>query len=336
MAKRQAEEKSRAEKIRARRQHSRQETTKTPIGGSATRKQVNSRVPITSRTAPYRPSQPVRRKRQALHVPLSTMGAELQIPSVPRLNLGWRLISSAIFLFSLAVVISMTSLDTFKINSITLRGAERLSGEAILSQIDLAGTSIIRVRPQEIETRIEEQFPGLKTVSVSLRLPATAAVRVTERQPLILWQQDNAAYWIDEDGIMFPIFGEAEVAMTVLASSDPPSPPLPVESDAADDQEPLFLMPEITHPMTTHAFVKGLLALRDYVPEGSYLQYDPRFGLGWQDPNGWLVYFGNNTEDIEPKLTQYEHILAALREENITPTLISLDHTHAPFIRLEQ
>jgi hypothetical protein len=65
------------------------------------------------------------------------------------------------------------------------------------------------------------------------------------------------------------------------------------------------------------------------------MQYDPSFGLGWQDPQGWMVFFGRNTSEITTKLLEYQTIIAALQERNITPALISLENLHAPFYRLE-
>ncbi len=36
--------------------------------------------------------------------------------------------------------------------------------------------------------------------------------------------------------------------------------------------------------------------------------YDPKYGMGWQDPRGWSVYFGQNTQDIDMKKKIYQAI----------------------------
>ncbi len=36
---------------------------------------------------------------------------------------------------------------------------------------------------------------------------------------------------------------------------------------------------------------------------------DPKYGMGWQDPRGWSVYFGQNTQEIEMKKKIYQAIL---------------------------
>jgi cell division protein FtsQ len=334
MAKRQQDEMSRAEKIRARKQQSRNQAPKVPMGSSATRKSTEQRAPVTRR--PTAPTPVVTRKKHTAYVPLKKKGAELQVPALPNVQLGWRLVSGAVFLLSLAVVISFASLSAFQISSIGLRGAHRLSAEAVLSQIDLVGSSIITVEPDMIETMVQDRFPSLSSVRVSVSLPASLTLQVVEREPLILWQQDTSAHWIDAEGVMFPVFGEAEVAQTVAANGDPPPAPEIFTPEVDDETGEISHLLEPGLPNTTPEFVQAVLSLSTYVPEGTTLQFDPRFGLGWRDPNGWLVYFGRDTNNIDVKLTEYQTIIGAMTKQNITPALISLEFLHAPYYRLEQ
>jgi hypothetical protein len=276
---------------------------------------------------------------EKVRVPLKAKGAELQLPALPKIKLGWRLISGAVFALSLAVVITFSSLNTFKVNAITLEGAERLTADAITSQLGITGTSIIKVKPDEIETRISERFPSISSVSVSAGLPSSVTVKVTERQPLIAWQQDGNTLWIDATGVMFVPRGEAEVPLTVIAAGDPPAaigPAPETAEELADAAEEEIQAAGAAMPQTTPEFVEGVLSLTGYLPEGSALQYDPQFGLGWQDPAGWLVYFGKDISNIDLKLAEYQTILAELSEQNLTPRLISLEFLYAPFYRLEQ
>ena len=334
MANRQSDEKSPAERVRARRQQSRNKQPKAPVGSSATRKPKSQHAPVTRR--PVSPVPVVTRKKHTAYVPLKKKGAELQIPALPNLQLGWRLISGAVLALSLAVVFSFTSLSTFQISAIHLIGAERLSAEAVLSQVDLAGKSIIQVQPEEVRARVEEQFPGVKQVSVAVNLPASVTISVEERIPLILWEQNTTAYWIDAEGVMFPVFGEAEVAQSVIATGDPPPTPEVFSADLDDTTGEISHLLEVRYPRTTTNFVEAVLSLKDHVPEGTTLQYDPQFGLGWRDPSGWLVYFGQDTNNIEIKLAEYQTIVQEISKQNINPTLISLEFLHAPYYRVEQ
>jgi len=339
MVKRRTEDSSRADKIRARKQPSRNETRVNPFGNNVSRKQSTYQAPVTRRKSSTTPV--VNRKRRKVNVPLKSKGAELQLPAFPRIQLGWRLISGAVFLLSLFVIISFSSFSTFKVNAITLEGAERLSEETLISYVDLMGTSILKVQPKEVQARIEENFPDLSSVDVSLGLPASVSVRVTERHPLILWQQEGHAYWIDAEGVIFPPRGEAEPPLTVIANSDPPAALTREEQELNEETEgeESETVLESNSPIvtrTTPAFVQGIVALTEYIPQGSLLQYDPKFGLGWQDPRGWLVYFGKDTANIELKLAEYESIVTTLAEQNLTPSLISLEFIDAPFYRLER
>jgi cell division protein FtsQ len=334
MAKRQNIDKSRAETIRTNRQQNRKSTTINALDGLASRKQNQHSVPITRRRTAQIP--PVTRKTNKVNIPLKKRGAELQLPAFPDFHLGWRIISGALFFLSLAVVFSFTSLNTFKVSAINLQGAHRLEPESILSQIELGGTSIITIKPEEIETRIVTSFPGLREVHVSIGLPATVTVQVVERQPLVLWEQADQSYWIDVEGVMFPVRGETIVPLKVGATSYPPAGLSLQEQDSGDEGETSPIMDQPNLPTTTPEFVQGILSINEYVPQGSQLQYDPQFGLGWQDPRGWLVYFGRDTQNIELKLAEYQTIVETLQKDNLIPSLISLEFLHAPFYKLEQ
>ncbi|MEA3326226.1 MAG: FtsQ-type POTRA domain-containing protein [Chloroflexota bacterium] len=335
MAKHQSNEMSRAQKLRTRRKQTHSKSEKPTYVVNATRKRSKHTPPVTRRRTPATPV--INRKRNKIHVPLKAKGAELQLPAFPQLNLSWRLISGAVFILSLAVVIFFSSLSAFEVSTINLKGSKRLTTDAILSQLNIVGLPIIEVEPEQLAIQLTQNFPSLTSVSISTGLPASVTIRVEEREPLILWQQDNSSLWIDIEGVMFPIRGEAEVAFSVVANSDPPPAPTK-EGDSLienEDEPTLPMVEEPTFPRTTPKFIRGLLSISDYVPEDSYLQYDPQFGLGWQDSNGWLAYFGKDMTNIDIKLAEYQTIIAEMKRENITPALISLEFLHAPFYRLE-
>ncbi len=100
---------------------------------------------------------------------------------------------------------------------------------------------------------------------------------------------------------MFYPRGEAEVALTVVATGNPPTAMMEALEETEDLSE--ADVTELTTGLTrtTPEFIDALFALQNYLPEGSTLQYDPEFGLGWQDPSGWLVYFGSDISNIDLK-----------------------------------
>jgi len=341
MAKRQVDERSRADQVRARKQKSRKDTQANPFGNSAARKKTANRATVTQRRSSAPPV--VTHKRRKAYRSVKRNGAELQLPAFPKLRLGWRWISGAVFILSLVVVICFSNLTTFTVTAIDLEGAERLSGEEILSQVDIIGNSIIAIQPDEITAAVKSSFPSLSSVDVSVGFPASVAIQVTERQPLILWQMGSTSYWIDAEGFLFTPRGEAEILMTVIAADYPPQATI-VETGEGDSEEQI-VEEELEQTsrvdtsaviQTTPEFILGILSLEGYIPEESTLQYDPEFGLGWQDPQGWMVYFGKNISEMDLKLVEYQVIVESLNAQNITPALISLEFIDAPFYRLEQ
>ncbi len=334
MAKRQPDEKKKAnKKVRGYQQQSRKKKSQKYFVSSATRKQTKRKVTVTSRTKPHPPM--VKRQGHKLNVPLRTTGAELQLPAFPQLQFGWRFISGAIFFLSLAVVFSFSSLDTFEVSTINLQGSQRLSSEAILSQIDMIGKTIINIEPEEIKQKILTNFPSLESAKVSAGLPASINIQVVERDPIIYWQNEGSHLWIDKEGVSFPVRGEAEILLTVMASGDPPEIEKTDPTDNSRGEEDLSISEDPNYPRTSLEFVEGILALSEYLPEETILQYDPQFGLGWQDPRGWLVYFGSDISEIDIKLAEYETISKTMQEKNINPALISLEFLHSPFYRME-
>ncbi len=333
MAKRQEKEVKQARKLLVRHKQNRVKSQAQPISGSATRKTRLRSVPVTHRKTTR--VQPVNRKRRKVSVPLKTRGAELQLPAFPQLQLGWRLISGAIFVLSLFVIISFSNFSTFKVNAVNLKGTERLTAAEILAELDLSDTTILKVQPDQVEKDLLAAFPSLREVNVSAGLPAVLNIKVVERTPLVLWQKQDESLWIDVEGVIFPVRGELEAPLSVLAYDDPPAGPTTNAPLIEEDVEENLDSEEPALPTTGFEFVQAILALNEYVPINTQMQYDPSFGLGWEDPQGWLVFFGRNTSEINTKLLEYQTIIAALQEKNITPALISLENLHAPFYRLE-
>jgi len=334
MSSRQPKEMNRADLLRSRRQEKQKKASKTPVTGNAVRKPKNPTVPITRKSISH--VQPVTRKKNMTYVPLNKKGAEVQLPALPKIQLGWRVISGAVFLLSLAVIISFTNLNSFKVNAIRLKGNNRLTAEIILSDIDILGKSIIKIVPRDLQAKIEQRFPSIKSASLSVGLPASVNLEIIEREPVILWQQDSEEYWIDAEGVSFPIFGEAELASSVFASGNPPPSEVEITSEETSETDARIALLTPTLTNTTPEFVAAVLSIIDYVPPETALQFDPNFGLGWRDPRGWVVYFGRGSDNIDTKLAQYQTITRVLEQKNISPALISLEFLHAPYYRMEQ
>lgn len=331
---------TRSEQIRNRRQV--QSTPKKSLKKQPTMpiKQTSPQKVTTRRTASTSSAKTgyqYNANRRKVYVPLKTPGAEISFPSLPNFQVGWRLSSFLIAVISLVAVIGLKNSSIFKINQVELNGALRVPPEEVLAKINVANLSIVDVQPGDLENQVLAAFHDLKSVRVSVGLPAAITMDVVERVPAVLWDmEDEDEFWIDEEGYRFPVRGEATLPVYVKAEDFPPAPLIvAMEETNLIDELLEESLPEEINPDVDPEFVTAVLSLKSKMPEDSTLLYSSRYGLGWQDTRGWKVYFGTNTAHIDQKLAQYSVIIEELQARKIQPVLISLEFLRAPFYRLE-
>jgi hypothetical protein len=189
-------------------------------------------------------------------------------------------------------------------------------------------------------------MPAGSTPTQKSRLEMILSVK--ERTPLLAWQREDTVMWIDQAGVAFPPRGEAGVDLIyVQAEGDPPGIVVP-EADPKEGESEAAATTATTQapqnqkrnpvpgePYITTALVEAIQGLNEIRPSGAPVAYHPRYGLGWNDPQGWKVYFGQEVIDMEEKLNAYQAIVAQVVEKGVHPTLISVEFLHAPFYRLE-
>lgn len=306
--------------------------------------QVVSR-PVTSRGVVNQraiASVPVRQRTMSkvnrqYTIALPTAGAELRLPTLPNIQFGWRLLSAALIFCVTAILFALWNAPFFQIDQAKLVGAERLTADDINTVLQVQGMAVIQASPRDMEAELTDAFPDLSSVKVSVGLPASVTVRVTERQPVIVWKQGSTVQWIDKDGFAFPARGDAPDLVVVDASAAPVATPAVLPDaittagknklNSTQDAAPArFLDPDL---------INAILTLGPKVPQGTTMAFSPDYGLGWNDPKGWQVFFGKDLNDMDEKLAQYQAIVTELTRQNIHPKLISVEFPHAPFYRLE-
>jgi cell division protein FtsQ len=127
--------------------------------------------------------------------------------------------------------------------------------------------------------------------------------------------------WIDANGIAFTPRGEV-AGLVQVAADGAPTQVLTDPNLPAHEQK--FITPEM---------VQALLTLAPDIPAGMPMIFDPVYGMGWQDPRGWIVYFGQNAIDIPLKMSVYTAILNTLTLKGVQPSLISVEYLNAPFYK---
>ncbi|MDH5507981.1 MAG: FtsQ-type POTRA domain-containing protein, partial [Anaerolineae bacterium] len=245
--------------------------------------------------------------------------AELRLPALPVLRVGWRLVSGSMVVVLLLTIYTLLTVPLFRVPGVDVSGIERLSSQEINRALRLSGTPIFLIDRQAVLGVLQSTFPELSDISVHVGFPAAITVEVGERQPVLAWEQAGVVVWVDRSGIAFPPRGIAEGLVPVQAMD---APPLVPDSDGS--------LPRLISPQ----MVAAILELSQQVPEQTTLLYDPEHGLGWADPLGWQVYFGLSPQDIPSRLAVYNAIIETLQKRRMTPVLISVEYLHAPYYRL--
>jgi cell division protein FtsQ len=250
-----------------------------------------------------------------------------QAPSItlPKVEFGPRWISFLFLVLCVSGLYALLGQEMFLARGAQIVGNQRVSAEQIAGVLGIQNQPVALLNPAQIEYNILAAYPDLSAAQVEISLPAEVMVRVTERQPLVAWQQDGKVNWVDGAGYAFPPRGELAGLVTVSAAGAPPTP------------SNLDLAQTIgARPFLTPGLLEMVIGLAPNLPQGATLVFDPNYGLGWSDPRGWKVYFGHSDGDAQLKLQVYQALVAYLTERNLQPALISVEYPNAPFYRMEQ
>lgn len=315
-------------------------------------------IPIVSRystTGIPRHQQTQTKVRRQLYLSLGTSGAELRIPALPIFNPSWRFISGLMTAACIAGIAYMLYAPQFLVTSVEVKGLNRLAPERIQPILDLANRPVVFLDADAIKYRVSQVLPELKDIRVSVDMPATISITLGERKPALVWDNNGEIYWIDTDGILIPVQGEGGELLTILADVAPPVYDLSerreinkayaaagvqfepkakkAEDGEAVEEEPVFPGMQQVEPTVLSTAVQ----LSTMMPAGAQLLYNSKYGFGWNDQlQSLTVYIGQDLSDLDIKMNEYSAIIVALQKDGIKPGLISLEHVHAPFYRLER
>ncbi len=236
----------------------------------------------------------------------------------------WRRVSLIIALLLGTALYLAWTLPYFHIPAATILGNNRLSREEINMVLGVTGQSVFLVQPEDVATRLRLNYPELASAQVNVYLPNHVYVTVTERQPVILWQQGEGFTWIDASGVAFRPRGDASGLIPVIGLATPP-----VGNASLDDSlsPPAYMQKEL---------VDAILVLAPSVPAGSTLTFDPADGLGWTDARGWKAYFGLSAQDMPLKVRVYQSLVDSLISRNKTPEYINVAYPDAPYYRMAE
>jgi cell division septal protein FtsQ len=315
----------------------------------------NPPVMVRSSMAAEAPATRKRSKtRRRYDVALGVPGAEMRLPALPQVRFGWRFISLVMVVLLGAVVYHLWNSPKYQVDTVKVTGVQRLSADQLNADLNLTGRPVFTLSPGAIRQQLLKDFPELKSAAVTVGWPNKVSVVVSERLPVLTWQQDGKTVFVDADGMAFaPRAGEKPLGPVILATSAPPvlltgDQPAPssvqdqlaaINQSSAAGQSQIAAasaaQPAAVRPWLTPQMVAGILTLAKQAPKGTNVVYDRQHGLGWKDAGGWNVYFGDG-QDMAMKLDVYKAIVKQLQSEDITPTFISVEYVHAPYYHTQQ
>jgi hypothetical protein len=244
--------------------------------------------------------------------------------TAPNTYSRWRIVSFSITILLGAAIYLALTLPYFHVSSATVLGNNRISREEIESVLGLVGQSIFTVQPDDMAARLRMNYPELVSAEVNAYLPNRVYITLTERQPVILWQQGDAYTWVDSLGVAFRPRGDMPGLISVNAATVPPAG---VSSSTDPLTPPPFMQEDL---------VKSILALAPTLPAGSTMVFDPVYGLGWNDSRGWKAFFGTSSKDMALKIRVYQSLVDSLASRGRVPEFISVVYPDAPFYRMVQ
>jgi hypothetical protein len=269
-------------------------------------------------------------------------GAEVRLPSIPIIHFDWKMVSGALTIALIIVVFLLPNLPAFQINSVEVKGIQRIPQGDITAILRANASSIFTLDSAKAVKAITASFPELKNVQIQNSLTGGVTVQAVERQPILAWTSGDQTLWIDKEGVVMPVRGEAANLVTIQSSVIPPlTHPIDTTAGVLDyarlalANQALASTQEMVIPQMDPNVLNAAIELTSKLPQGASLVYDPVNGMGWVDPRGWRVYFGIDLSELSVKEAEYQTIIDKLSQEGVTPVMISVEFLNAPYYRTE-
>ncbi len=266
-------------------------------------------------TAPE-PSAPVFNAPRALSITISK----------PKIGFGPRVISFFIVLFCILDLYCMLNYDPFIAHNAEITGNSQISQQEIQNVLGIDNIPAAVLNPAQVQINILAAYPNISSAQVDVNFPGNVVVTVVERTPVAAWQQNGQTVWLDAQGYGFPPHGQVDNLPSIAALGAPPA-----IAAGMDPAQTIGARPFLSNDMT-----QLMITLLTNQPKGTQLVFDPQYGIGWNDPQGWKVFFGQSNQNAALKIQVYQSMLAYIQKNNIKPTLISVEYPNAPFYQMAQ
>lgn len=293
-----------------------------------------------------------------IEVPLRTPGAHVSLPTMPQVSVGWRLVSFVLVALLSVTLYAFWNFPQFQVDAPVYSGIVRLNENALTAAMELDDQPVFIMNAGSLEEKLLKSIPEISSVGIRIDFPNSFKVNVTERIPVLAWNQNGQIILVDREGWGFPARGDiSDLPIPMVKATIAPAGvgastlvTKTVQTSSKDLLEILELDDDMglngiigaseqqTNTVKTFMdplLVETILSLSKDLPENTPLMYDWLRGLGWVDAHGWEAYFGD-PEDIPMKLKVYHALVEKLLAANIQPAVISVEEVHFPYYRLEK
>lgn len=281
------------------------------------------------------------RVKRQFYYSIGASGAELRLPALPMINLGWKGISAIIAVFSALILFTLAFSPQFQVSDIQVEGISRLTAGDIEAVLGARGMQVVAFDTQTARADLERAFPELSAIKINVGFPAKITIKVSELQPAVAWSTGDTTYWIAANGVILPPRGEPGELLTIGSDGQPPLLALTetgdktATTDAAQLAAGTAAAPtEIWGRQIDPNTLKRIIDLKAMIPAESKLVYSSLNGLGWEEPSGMDVYIGHDLSNFDLKVSMYQSIMASLQQQGMQPKeMISVEFINAPFFR---
>lgn len=184
----------------------------------------------------------------------------------------------------------------FYVYDAEVEGARFTPTAEIYRQAGIEGYSIFFVEANQVTQRLES-LPYILRVRVHASLPDRVRIVVTEREPVLLYEDGAGSHWVDAEGVFMPAVPGHAVGLTLV--DETAAAPMTV----ADGRRRLAT-----------GLLQAVLTVHQRMPSVTRFRYQPSYGLMFTSPEGWQVYLGD-TSAVETKLATWEAVRARLLAE---------------------
>jgi hypothetical protein len=255
------------------------------------------------------------RRRYDVSLPVE-LGAEMQLPALPRVRVGIRLISGLLAVGAAWMIHFLLTSPQFLAGELTVSGVQLLTQAQVQSLAKIEPVSIFSLDPNEIEQRMTG-YPEVASASVNLSLPNQIEITLVERAPMVEWDDAGRKWWLSESGVAMLRMGEWPGAVRVASAE-------PVLSFGSDP----------TQAVISEDILQAAVSLHQQAAEIGSLIYDPQYGLGFEDQRGWSVFFGVDG-NMAMKMLVYQSLAQEIERRGLRVSFVSVEDQTAPYYIVE-